>query len=85
MIETLQSLRFIFIMMIFMSHFAYRGIGPFDAGGDCGVAFFFMLSKAHSVMAVSCENGSVNYIRYIFFVCCFGSSSVKALLTVTSC
>jgi len=44
MIETLQSLRFIFIMMIFMSHFAYRGIGPFDAGGDCGVAFFFMLS-----------------------------------------
>ena len=44
MIETLQSLRFIFIMMILMSHFAYRGIGPFDAGGDCGVAFFFMLS-----------------------------------------
>ena len=44
MIETLQSLRFIFVMMIFMSHFAYRDIRAFDAGGDCGVAFFFLLS-----------------------------------------
>ncbi len=44
MIATLQSLRFIFVMMIFMSHFAYRDIQAFDAGGDCGVAFFFMLS-----------------------------------------
>ena len=44
MIRTLQSLRFIFVMMIFMSHFAYRDIRAFDAGGDCGVAFFFILS-----------------------------------------
>lgn len=44
MITTLQALRFIFVMMIFMSHFAYAGIGAFDAGGDCGVAFFFLLS-----------------------------------------
>lgn len=44
MIATLQSLRFIFVMMIFMSHFAFRDIRAFDAGGDCGVAFFFMLS-----------------------------------------
>lgn len=44
MIGTLQSLRFIFVMMIFMSHFAYRDICAFDAGGDCGVAFFFILS-----------------------------------------
>ena len=44
MIETLQSLRFIFVMMIFLSHFAYRDISAFDAGGDCGVAFFFILS-----------------------------------------
>ena len=41
---TLQSLRFVFVMMIFMSHFAYRDICAFDAGGDCGVAFFFILS-----------------------------------------
>ena len=44
MIGTLQSLRFIFVMMIFMSHFDYRDIRGFDAGGDGGVAFFFMLS-----------------------------------------
>ena len=44
MIETLQSLRFVFMMMIFMSHFAYRDICAFDAGGDCGVSFFFLLS-----------------------------------------
>ncbi|MBR3078359.1 MAG: acyltransferase [Prevotella sp.] len=44
MIQTLQSLRFVFMMMIFMSHFAYRDIRAFDAGGDCGVVFFFMLS-----------------------------------------
>lgn len=44
MIETLQSLRFVFVMMIFMSHFAYQDIQAFEAGGDCGVAFFFILS-----------------------------------------
>lgn len=44
MIPTLQSFRFIFVMMIFMSHFAYQGVNAFDAGGDCGVAFFFILS-----------------------------------------
>ena len=44
MIETLQSLRFIFVMLIFLSHFAYRDIRALDAGGDCGVAFFFLLS-----------------------------------------
>ena len=42
--KTLQSLRFIFVIMIFMSHFNYRNISSFDAGGDCGVAFFFLLS-----------------------------------------
>ncbi|MGN1263021.1 MAG: acyltransferase family protein [Prevotella sp.] len=44
MIETLQSLRFIFFVMIFMSHFSYGEVQAFDAGGDCGVSFFFMLS-----------------------------------------
>ena len=44
MIETLQALRFIFVLMIFMSHFTYKGICAFDAGGDCGVSFFFILS-----------------------------------------
>lgn len=43
-LPTLQALRFVFVMMIFMSHFVYGGVGAFDAGGDCGVAFFFLLS-----------------------------------------
>lgn len=40
----ITSLRFMFVMMIFMSHFNYRGHAAFDAGGNCGVAFFFLLS-----------------------------------------
>ena len=44
MIATLQSLRFVFVMLIFLSHFEYKEIAPLDAGGDCGVAFFFLLS-----------------------------------------
>lgn len=44
MIATLQSLRFVFVMLIFLSHFTYQDIRAFDAGGDCGVAFFFLLS-----------------------------------------
>lgn len=43
-IETLQSMRFLFVVLIFFSHFAYGNIAAFDAGGDCGVAFFFVLS-----------------------------------------
>lgn len=44
MIATLQSLRFVFVMLIFLSHFDYKDIHALDAGGDCGVAFFFLLS-----------------------------------------
>ena len=44
MIHPLQSLRFVFVMLIVMSHLTLPGHTPFDAGGDCGVAFFFILS-----------------------------------------
>lgn len=41
MIRTLQSLRFVFIMLVVLSHY----IGScFDFGGECGVSFFFILS-----------------------------------------
>lgn len=41
MIRTLHALRFVFILLIMLSHV----IGsPFDFGGECGVSFFFMLS-----------------------------------------
>lgn len=42
--KTLQSLRFIFVMTIFMSHFNYGDLPHYDADGDCGVAFFFLFS-----------------------------------------
>lgn len=41
MIRTLQSLRFIFIMLIVFSHIIGKS---FDFGGECSVSFFFMLS-----------------------------------------
>jgi peptidoglycan/LPS O-acetylase OafA/YrhL len=64
---TLQSLRFVFVMMIFMSHFAYRGFTPFDAGGDCGVVFFFLLSGFTMSMGYgrSIADGSFRFSRYL--------------------
>lgn len=42
-ITNLQSLRFIFILMVFASHIDWGG-NKFDYGGECGVSFFFILS-----------------------------------------
>lgn len=44
--KSLQSLRGLFALLIFFSHFHYSNkIGsPFPAGGDAGVVFFFILS-----------------------------------------
>lgn len=45
MVKSLQSLRGIFALMIFAHHYPWGGqSGQFDAGGDCGVTFFFILS-----------------------------------------
>lgn len=41
MIKNLQALRFVFIMLVVMSHIIGKS---FDFGGECGVSFFFMLS-----------------------------------------
>lgn len=41
MIYSLNSLRFLFIMLVVMSHIIGKS---FDFGGECGVAFFFILS-----------------------------------------
>lgn len=43
-IHSFAGLRFVFVALVFMSHFKWGGIGAFDFGGDCGVAFFFALS-----------------------------------------
>ena len=65
--DVFQSLRFVFVMMIFMSHFAYRDVNPFDAGGDCGVAFFFLLSGFVMSMGYgrSITDGSFRFGHYI--------------------
>lgn len=44
MIRNLAGLRFVFIVLIFLSHMGAFGLSTFDFGGDCGVALFFMLS-----------------------------------------
>lgn len=44
MIKSLQSLRFVFAVMIFLHHFPVNGKGLFEAGGACGVSFFIILS-----------------------------------------
>ncbi len=44
-IKTLQSSRFIFVLLIYLSHCALVENGAaFDYGGEAGVAFFFILS-----------------------------------------
>ena len=41
MIQSVQSLRFLFIMLVVFSHIYGK---VFDFGGECGVSFFFILS-----------------------------------------
>ena len=41
MLNAIHSLRFVFVTLIVLSHIIGRG---FDFGGECGVAFFFILS-----------------------------------------
>lgn len=44
--NSIQTLRGFFALMIFFHHYHFRQNGGcmFNAGGDCGVAFFFILS-----------------------------------------
>jgi len=44
MIRTLQGCRALFLLLIFVCHFRWEGRADFTFGGDCGVAFFFILS-----------------------------------------
>lgn len=59
MFKSLQSLRFFFALMIFCHHFVLNdGRFLFDAGGDCGVAFFMILGgfvMAHGVGPQVCR------------------------------
>ena len=68
MIATLQSLRFVFVMLIFLSHFAYKDIQALDAGGDCGVAFFFILSGFGCSLGYGSKlrDGSFRYAAFLW-------------------
>ena len=57
MLHTLHSLRFVFVMLIVLSHLIGHG---FDFGGECGVAFFFILSG----FVLSLAYGSVRENRF---------------------
>lgn len=67
-IITLQSLRFVFCLFIFVFHY-FRSVGSsgFEYGGDAGVTFFFMLSGL--VVSIGCghsvENGTFQYSKFL--------------------
>lgn len=66
MIRSLQSLRGIFAIFIFFHHYRYMGSSLFPAGGDCGVAFFFILSGFVMSAGYSrrIEAGQIPYGKY---------------------
>lgn len=64
MINSLQSLRFIFVLLIILHHFPVNGVGLFAAGGSCGVSFFFVLSGFVITMGI-CNKIKNNEFHYI--------------------
>ena len=52
MISLLQSLRFIFAIMIFLHHYPVDGTGWFKAGGSCGVLFFMAIEDGCLFLAI---------------------------------
>ncbi len=60
-ILSLESLRFIFISLIFLSHFSWGSVDMWNFGGDCGVCFFFMLSG----FVLSLAPPHANYRKFV--------------------
>lgn len=67
MIPSLQSLRFVFAIMIFLHHFTVDEKGLFYIGGSCGVSFFMILSGFVMSIGYSkkLEKPSWNYKSYL--------------------
>ena len=61
MIRTLQSLRFVFVMLVVISHY---NDAHFDFGGDCGVSFFFILSGFVLSLAYSDKISEGNFCSW---------------------
>lgn len=66
-IPQIQSLRFLFMLLIVASHLSMIGFPPFDAGGDCGVAFFFVLSGYITMMSrhSQLQDGTFSHKKYL--------------------
>ncbi len=67
-IRTLQSARFIFVLLIYLSHCALvEGGTAFDYGGEAGVAFFFVLSGFVLSLGYGekIDNGSFGTCRFM--------------------
>ena len=64
MIKSLQSLRFVFIMLVVMSYIIGKS---FDFGGECGVSFFFVLSGFILSYAYGrqVQNGKFRWKRFL--------------------
>lgn len=80
MILPLQSLRGIFALFIFFHHIIFNGKSLFMAGGDFGVAFFFILSGPLTGIVSHRRSSSTHNIsgpvfsgsiRYILLFFCF--------------
>lgn len=92
MIKTLQSYRFIFVLLVFFSHFSRGDIKAFDFGGECGVSFFFILSGFVLSISVASRNLKSRpprktfiakqlakfYPLHILMLCIFVLLSIKA-------
>lgn len=65
-------MRFVFIMLIFMSHVSYIGFPQFDFGGESGVAFFFMLSGFVLALRYGAEikRGTFDHKRFFYHQFC---------------
>lgn len=66
--KSLQSMRFIFALMIFFHHVPDKtGVGMFSAGGSCAVSFFFILSGfiLAKVYGDRVLNGDFDYSKFL--------------------
>lgn len=68
MIGSLQSLRFVFCIMIFLHHYTVDGESLFYAGGVCGVSFFMILSGFVMSAGYSEKVACPSFTRTRFFI-----------------
>lgn len=63
MIQSLQSLRGVFVVLIFLRHFRIDGTPIFSPGGDLGVVFFFILSGF--VLRKRYARCDISYLKFL--------------------